>query len=148
MAVDDDEHVVGFIALVDQRVVFGKVLESGGRANLGLLDTGQGVGEQCGMPDQILDEQLLARFAGIDVLEHVAACVGDQCQRLVAGIAAARQVDALAQPDQIAFLQVEQRTLVDQCVQQAVIDDEQLVAGQVARQVFACLLYTSPSPRD
>ena len=77
----------------------------------------------------------LALLVGVDVAEHVAARVGHQAQRLVAGVAARRQVDALAQAYQVALLQVEQRAFVDQRVEQAVLDQEQLLVRQLGRQV-------------
>ncbi|MCY1501329.1 hypothetical protein D9M68_353960 [compost metagenome] len=139
MALDDDEHVIRLVTLVDQLLAGGEVLEAGGRTDLRLLDARQRVGEQGGVADQVLDEQFLALFAGIDVLEHLAALVGHQAQRFLAGVAAARQLETLAQADQVALLQVEQRAFVDQRMEQAVLDQKQLVAGQQLRQVVAAL---------
>jgi len=76
------------------------------------------------MADQILNELFLALLAGIDVLERFAARVGNQADGFFAAVTAGGEVDALAQADQIALLQIEQRALIDQRMQQAVLDDE------------------------
>ncbi|MCY1559170.1 hypothetical protein D9M68_961780 [compost metagenome] len=91
------------------------------------------------MAHQVLDEQLLELFIAVDVLEHVAAVEGQQADGLVAAVAARGQVDALAQAHQVAFLQVEERTIVDHGVQQAVLDQEQLVGRQQRCQVLGLL---------
>src|SRR3990167_5243398 len=136
VAFDDDKYVIGGVALMDQFFSGGKVLKAGRGPDIGLLEACQGIGEQGGMADQVLDKQFLTLLAGIDVLEHIAARIGNQVQLLFAAVAAAGHVQALAQADQVAFLQVEQRALIDCGMQQAVFDDEQLVARQYGRQIF------------
>ncbi|MDT4845220.1 hypothetical protein FQZ97_792030 [compost metagenome] len=42
----------------------------------------------------------------------------------------------MAQADQVAFLQIEQRAFIDQRMQQTILDDEQLVARQHLRQIL------------
>ncbi|MNE58038.1 hypothetical protein D3C80_1530440 [compost metagenome] len=100
---------------------------------------GERFGEQHGVAQQVVQELLLALFAGVQVTEHFAARVGNQAQRFVAAVAAGRQVDALAQADEVALLQIEQRPFIDQCMQQAVLDQEKLVVGQFCAQVFGAL---------
>ncbi|MNF49296.1 hypothetical protein D3C84_305660 [compost metagenome] len=73
------------------------------------------------------------------MLEHFGAVEGQQADGLVAAVAARGQVDSLAQAHQVSFLQVEERTLVDHSVQQAIFDQEQLVGRQHRRQVLGLL---------
>ncbi|MNE70994.1 hypothetical protein D3C80_1668290 [compost metagenome] len=65
--------MIGGIALVDQFLTGGEVLEAGCGTDFRLFEARQGVGEQGGVADQVLDEQLLARLAEMDVLEHFTA---------------------------------------------------------------------------
>ncbi|MNN42015.1 hypothetical protein D3C81_1561670 [compost metagenome] len=83
-----------------------------------------------------MQELLLTLLIAIQVAEHLAARIGDETQRFVAAVTAGRQVDTLAQADEVAFLEVEQRPFVHQSVQQAIFDQEELIARQFGAQVF------------
>ena len=76
MSLDDDEYMIRLITLVNQLFSGGEMLEACGGADFRLLEARQRVGEQRGLADQVLQEQLLASFIGIDMLEDLAARVG------------------------------------------------------------------------
>ncbi len=139
MAFDDDEHVLGVITLLDQLRAGGEMLEAGSWADFRLLEVRQRVGQQRGVADQVVQELLLALLVAVDMAEHFAARIGNQAQRFFADVTARWQLDTLAQADQVAFLQVEQRALIHQRMDQAILDEEQMLAGQLAFQVVGSL---------
>ncbi|MNG37763.1 hypothetical protein D3C84_1252130 [compost metagenome] len=64
------------------------------------------------------------------MFEHFVAAEWHQADGFVTAVAAGRQVDALTQADQVALLQVEKGAFIDDGVDQAVLDQEQLVGRQ------------------
>ncbi|MNG05380.1 hypothetical protein D3C84_885670 [compost metagenome] len=114
---------------MDQRFTAGDALEAVGGAKLRLLEARYGIGQQGRLARHVLQEQFRAGRVGVDVLEHLRSKVGRQRQRRLAAQATARQPRVLAQADQVALAQIEQRAIIDASVQSTAVQHVQLVAG-------------------
>ena len=139
MSFGNNENVIGVVALTDQLGTGGKVLEAGHRTDFRLFGVRQSIRHQRGLAENVLGKLFLLAAVGMDVLEQRFTVIGNQHQRLFTEVGAVRRVQALAQADQVTFLDVKQRLAVNLGVQQATFEQIQASGADMVVKIGHCI---------